>query len=94
MERITPRLRVRNFDAADWQAVYIFTADPAVVQWMPLDPPPADDVQAWVQRWITQSQDEPWTSYDVAMVRRQTQQVMGWCRVVPGGLAHRRSAPG
>lgn len=81
MELRTPRLVLHDFQVSDWRAVHTFTTDPIVIQFMPLDPPTEEDVHAWVQGWITQAQDEPRTSYDLAVVLAQTQQVMGWCRI-------------
>jgi len=81
MELTTPRLRLRDFQSADWQAVHTFTADPAVVQFMPLDPATQEEVHAWVQAWIDQAQAEPRTSYDLAVVHATTQRVIGWCRI-------------
>ena len=46
----TERLKIRHFAADDWQAVYRYTSDPAVMAYMPEEPFTEADAQAFVAK--------------------------------------------
>jgi [ribosomal protein S5]-alanine N-acetyltransferase len=44
----TPRLRIRSFQRDDWQAVYDYTCDPAVMAYIPEGPFTTEQARAFV----------------------------------------------
>ena len=80
MELHTLRLQLREFQQEDWPAVHEFNSDPEVFQYLPSDPGTEEQSREFVQWCMTQSQADPRTYYDLAVVHTAEHHVIGWCR--------------
>ncbi len=77
----TSRLLLRDFAAGDWPAVIAYQRDPRYLrlyEWT--DRTPAE-VQAFVQMFIDQQQDQPRTRFQLAVTLRQTGELIGNCGI-------------
>jgi len=75
----TTRLILRDFVEDDWQAIYALSQAPAVTcyqSWLRLADP--IEAQQWVQRAIHHNQLQPREVYNLAVVEREYQAVIGW----------------
>ncbi len=80
MQLLTQRLLLREFQSLDWQDVHEYNTDPEVFRHMPSDPGTIEDTHALVRWCIEQAQVEPRLIYDLAVVLKSEQKVIGWCR--------------
>ena len=78
----TERLTLRDFEAADWQAVHCYASDPEVVRFMAWGPNTEEDTREFIQRKIAEQQHEPRTSFDMAVVLRAEGVLIGSCGLV------------
>jgi RimJ/RimL family protein N-acetyltransferase len=76
----TRRLILRAFEEDDWQAVYAYAANPAVLRYMPADAPTAEQVRQTVQWMIKGKEDNP-PHYDFAVILKTEPHLIGWCSV-------------
>lgn len=77
----TPRLRLRDFTADDWPAVFAYQRDPRYLrlyEWVDRTP---EEVKAFVQRFIDQQQAEPRTRFQLAVTLRDTGELIGNCGI-------------
>lgn len=78
-ELTTPRLWLRDFIEADWHVVYVMSQEPAITRyqsWLRLAS--EDAARAWVARAMHHNQLQPRTAYNLALVERDSQHVVGW----------------
>lgn len=80
MELSSTRLLLREFRADDWRDVHAFNSDAQVFEHLPSDPGTEEQSGGFVHWCIEQSQAEPRTDYDLAVLHRADQRVIGWCR--------------
>lgn len=77
----TPRLRLRDFTADDWPAVFAYQRDPRYLrlyEWADRTP---EEVKAFVQMFIDQQQAEPRTRFQLAVTLRDTGELIGNCGI-------------
>jgi RimJ/RimL family protein N-acetyltransferase len=73
----TPRLLLRDFVPADWTAVHAYAGDPEVVRFMNWGPNSEADSRAFVARAIAMAQCQPRRTYHLAVVIRQSGELIG-----------------
>ena len=73
----TPRLVLRDFREADWEAVHAYAADAQVVRHMNWGPNSEADTKAFIAKAIALSQAQPRRSYQLAVVVKDTGLVIG-----------------
>jgi RimJ/RimL family protein N-acetyltransferase len=81
MELHTSRLRLREFVAADWPAVLAYQRDPRYLQYYEWTDRTPGDVQRFVQLFIDQQLEQPRRKYQLAVVLKETQQLIGNCGI-------------
>lgn len=75
----TPRLVLRDFVEADWEAVYALSLEPQVTRyqtWLRL--PDQARAREWVRDVIYHNQLQPRSTYNLAIVLASTDRVAGW----------------
>lgn len=73
----TERLRLRDFVEQDWEAVHEYDAHPEVVHFMTWGPNSEQDSRDFVARNIEASQQSPRVGYELAVVERDTDRLVG-----------------
>ncbi len=79
MLRVTSRLILREFVWDDWPAVLAYQSEPAYLRYNPWTTRTADDVQAFVQRFIDWQREEPRYRYQLAITLPETGELIGNC---------------
>jgi RimJ/RimL family protein N-acetyltransferase len=79
MIRVTSRLALREFVLEDWPAVLTYQSEPAYLRYNPWTERTADDVQAFVQRFIDWQREEPRYRYQLAVTLPETGELIGNC---------------
>ena len=90
MLRVTSRLVLREFVLEDWPAVLAYQSEPDYLRYYHWTERSADDVQAFVQRFIDWQREEPRYRYQVAVTLQETGELLGNCGLrleYPGALA-------
>lgn len=77
----TPRLILREFKGSDWPAVLAYQNDPRYLRYYHWTERTAADVQAFVQMFIAFQQERPRKNYQLAVVLKQSGQLIGNCGV-------------
>ncbi len=77
MQIQTKRLLIRDFTEADFDAVYAYGSDPAVVRYMVFPPSTPESSREHLTRCMAQADQQPRTSYDLGVVLKATNQVIG-----------------
>lgn len=73
----TLRLLIRDFTEDDFASVYAYGSDPEVVRYMIFPPSTPDGTHEHLARCISQAAQQPRTSYDLGVVLKTTNQVIG-----------------
>jgi len=73
----TERLLLREFVVDDWRAVLAYQSDPRYLRYYPWTERTAEDVQAFVQRFVGWQDERPRTKFQLAIVRRVEGQLIG-----------------
>ncbi len=81
MELITARLILREFAADDWPAVLAYQRDPRYLRYYAWTNRSPEDVQQFVQMFLAQQVAQPRTKFQLAVVRRDTHQLIGNCGI-------------
>ena len=76
----TPHLLLREFEDDDWKAVQEYAANPAVLRYLPGDPPTEARVRQTV-RWMKEGKGDNPPHYDFAVVHKFEQHLIGWCSI-------------
>lgn len=77
----TPRLILRDFEANDWNRVFEYQSEPEYARFNSWNQRTAKDVKAFVNRFIDWQYETPRTRYQLAIVLRSEQKVIGNCGV-------------
>lgn len=93
-ELLTERLRLRDYEAADLDAVHRFSSDPAVVEHLPFGPNERSDTEAFLQRAMALARAVPRRSYEVALTDRMTRELIGGIRLGIESELHRDASLG
>ena len=81
MELETERLRIRDFQQSDYDAVYEYPSDPEVVRYMPFGPNTPEQAQGFLDRVIPNQNEENRINYEMAVILKENNQLIGGCRV-------------
>jgi len=75
----TKRLQLRAFRESDIDAAYTLWSDPEVVRYMRTEPMTRDQVAAHVRELIALADPSPRRDFHFAIVRIDTDRLIGWC---------------
>jgi RimJ/RimL family protein N-acetyltransferase len=94
MEIVTPRLLLREFHAADHQAVHEYAADPAVTRFMDWGPNTPAETVGFLAAVRAEAADVPRSAYSLAIVVRTSSELIGSVRIAETSRVHRRGEMG
>lgn len=77
MQLQTERLLIRDFTEDDFDAVYAYGSDPEVVRYMVFPRSTPENTREHIARSIRQAQEQPRSSYNLGVVLKATNQVIG-----------------
>jgi ribosomal-protein-alanine N-acetyltransferase len=88
MEFTTDRLVLREFTLEDWPAVLAYQSDPLYLRYTQWTERTPEAVQAFVQMFIAQQEQQPRSKYQLVVTLRSTGQLIGNCgiRLEPPGV--------
>jgi [ribosomal protein S5]-alanine N-acetyltransferase len=75
----TPRLILRDFIAADFQAIHRYASDPDVTQFMFYGPRDEADTTAYLQRMLQSQRESPRLTWELAVIQREGARLIGAC---------------
>lgn len=75
----TERLMLRDFHPDDFQAIHAYASDPDVTRFMFYGPRSEADTRAYLDRVIATQQAQPRTVWELAIVERADERVIGAC---------------
>jgi ribosomal-protein-alanine N-acetyltransferase len=80
MQLSTKRLLLRDFTEDDWPAVLAYQSDPRYLRFYPWTRRTAEDVQAFVQTFLDQQQQQPRCKFQLAVtLRSEGRHLIGNC---------------
>lgn len=85
----TPRLLLRDFVEADWQAVQEYACLPEVVRFMPWGPNGEADTRDFVGRAIAAQTVSPRANFELAVSWRENGKLIGGCGLTVQSPPHR-----
>ena len=85
----TERLRLRDFVAGDFDAVHAYASDPEVVRHMDWGPNDASETREFLRRVTAQQGEDPRQSWELAIVLRESGELVGGCGLMPRRLPFR-----
>jgi ribosomal-protein-alanine N-acetyltransferase len=74
----TPRLILREYEESDWRDILAYAADPDTLRYRLAEPATEAEVREGLAHIRSQRQETPRLRYELAPVRRDTGQVIGW----------------
>jgi [ribosomal protein S5]-alanine N-acetyltransferase len=77
----TPRLLLRDFILADFQAIHAYASDPEVTEFMFYGPRDEADTAAYLQRMLQSQRERPRRIWELAVIRREDARLIGACDV-------------
>ena len=77
MELQTERLLLREFTPSDWPDVYAYQRDPLYLRYTHWSERRPEDVQAFVQMFLAQQEQNPRTKFQLAIVLKSTGHLIG-----------------
>jgi ribosomal-protein-alanine N-acetyltransferase len=75
------RLVLRDLEETDWQAVHSHASDPEVVRYMDWGPNTEDETKNYIQRSIAGQNEQPRKSYELAIVLKKDDKLIGSCGI-------------
>lgn len=81
MQLETERLILREFVEGDWREVLAYQSQPLYLRYYPWEGRKAEEVQAFVQRFIDQQKDRPRTKYQLVIEHRESGCLVGNCGI-------------
>ena len=81
MELITERLLLREFKPGDWPDVLAYQSDPRYLRYYEWTNRTPEAVQAFVQMFLAQQQEQPRTKFQLAVVLKSTGKLIGNCGI-------------
>ena len=81
MNLTTDRLRLREFVAADWQAVRAYQSDPRYLRFYQWEERSEADVRAFVQMFIGFQQEAPRRTFQLAITLPESGELIGNCGI-------------
>ncbi len=80
----TPRLVLREFVPGDWQSVLAYASDAEVLRYRMAQPATPEQVQNGLAKIAAQRDAVPRTRYEMAIVRKDTGELIGWLPLLLG----------
>lgn len=77
----TDRLILKDFEKDDWQKVHEYDSDLEVVSYLPFGPNTEQDSKDYVELKIAEQKDEPRGGYDLALVIKGDNRLIGACGI-------------
>lgn len=77
----TPRLLLREFVPDDWPAVLAYQSDPHYLRYYAWTERTAEEVQRFVASFVEQQQVQPRTKFQLAIVLREEERLIGNCGI-------------
>lgn len=77
----TDRLVMREFVAADWEAVLAYQSDPLYLRYYHWTERNEADARDFVQMFLDQQQEQPRTKFQLALSLKSEQQLIGNCGI-------------
>ena len=77
----TERLLLRDFEADDWRATLAYQSDPRYLRYNPWDGRAEQDVRSFVQMFLDQQREAPRRKFQLAIVLRAEQRMIGNCGI-------------
>jgi RimJ/RimL family protein N-acetyltransferase len=77
----TERLRLREIEAGDWQAVLQYQRQPEYLQFYPWTERTRTDVQQFIEMFVTWRYEQPRTKFQFAVTLASSRQLIGLCGV-------------
>jgi ribosomal-protein-alanine N-acetyltransferase len=81
MELMTERLILREFNENDWPDVLAYQADPLYLRYYAWTERTPEDVQEFVRTFLAQQQEHPRTKFQLALVLKSNNQLIGNCGI-------------
>ncbi len=81
MELLTSRLRLREFEMQDWQAVLAYQQDPRYLRFYAWDERTEQDARRFVRMMLNQKERVPRVKFQLAVTMRETGELIGNCGV-------------
>jgi RimJ/RimL family protein N-acetyltransferase len=81
MERVTARLRLREFVEGDWEAVLAYQSDPRYLRYYTWDSRTAEEAQAFVGMFLAQQVELPRVRFQLAVEDRASGRLIGNCGI-------------
>jgi RimJ/RimL family protein N-acetyltransferase len=75
---LTERLELRDFRGSDLADVYAFRSDPEVTRFMEFIPETWPETRTWLDKVIFHNRERPRVAYNLAIVTRTENRVIGW----------------
>ncbi|MBI2504654.1 MAG: GNAT family N-acetyltransferase [Candidatus Latescibacteria bacterium] len=85
----TPRLLLRDFVEADWEAVQAYAHLPEVVRYMPWGPNSETDTRDFIGRALAAQAVSPRLNFELALIWRESGQLIGGCGLTVQNTTHR-----
>ena len=77
----TKRLRLRDFEKADWKPVHDYAADPEVVRYMSFGPNTEGESKNFIQRALAHQKEQPRNNFSLAIVLKAKNALIGSCGI-------------
>ena len=77
MELQTPRLLLREFKEDDWHFTHLYEANHAVMRYQTQEVRDVRESQNYLLQCLAEAQEEPRTIFDLAMVHKKTNMLLG-----------------
>ena len=90
----TERLVLRDFRESDWQAVHKYGSDPQVVRHVEFGPNTKEETRSFIKRAVASQKEEPRRSYELAVVLRAKDRLIGGCSIYISNPDHREGSIG
>jgi RimJ/RimL family protein N-acetyltransferase len=90
----TSRLLLREFEETDWQAVQRYAADPEVVRYMLWGPNTEEETLTFLARARAAQRSQPRLDFELAVILKGEQRLIGGCRLHLTNLLYREAALG
>ena len=81
MELTTKRLILREFQESDWPDVLAYQTNPLYLQYYDWTERTPENVQKFVQMFIAQQQEHPRTKFQLALILKSNNQLVGNCGI-------------
>ena len=85
----TKRLRLRELQQKDMQAIHEYSSDPEVTRYMNWGPNTEQDTVTFVQKSIASQSEHPRTNYTFAVILKSENRLIGSCGIYLSNLGQR-----